>query len=288
MNVFDVPEHLLHSCRESPERMEWLGTLRGIITDLASRWSLTLEPPFERDVSCAWVAPGLRGDLPVVLKIGMPHMEAEDEIAGLRFWDGDPTVRLLEADALVGAMLLERCVPGSSLRELPESEQDSIIAKLLRRLWSKRADAAPFRPLHALVSYWSDATLARANDWPDPPLVHDGLALMQQLALDNDHPTVPLATDLHAGNILRAQRASWLVIDPKPFLGDPAFDATQHLLNCRERLIGNPDQLVGHFCNLLDVDPMRVRLWLFARAASEPRGRWAPASMSLARLLRPT
>jgi len=41
MNVFDVPEHLLHSCRESPERMEWLGTLRGIITDLASRWSLT-------------------------------------------------------------------------------------------------------------------------------------------------------------------------------------------------------------------------------------------------------
>src|SRR5690242_2664724 len=158
MNVFDVPEHLLHSCRESPERMEWLGTLRGIITDLASRWSLTLEPPFEREVSCAWVAPGLRGDLPVVLKIGMPHMEAEDEIAGLRFWDGDPTVRLLEADALVGAMLLERCVPGSSLRELPESEQDSIIAKLLRRLWSKRADAAPFRPLHALVSYWSDAT----------------------------------------------------------------------------------------------------------------------------------
>ena len=24
----------------------------------------------------------------------------------------------------------------------------------------------------------------------------------------------------------------WLVIDPKPFVGDPAYDATQHLFNC--------------------------------------------------------
>jgi len=44
---------------------------------------------------------------------------------------------------------------------------------------------------------------------------------------------VLLATDLHAGNVLRAQREPWLVIDPKPFLGDPAYDATQHLFNSR-------------------------------------------------------
>jgi streptomycin 6-kinase len=31
---------------------------------------------------------------------------------------------------------------------------------------------------------------------------------------------VLLATDLHAGNVLRAQRQPWLVIDPKPFVGD--------------------------------------------------------------------
>jgi len=37
-----------------------------------------------------------------------------------------------------------------------------------------------------------------------------------------------LATDLHAGNVLPAAREPWLVIDPKPFTGDPAYDATQH------------------------------------------------------------
>jgi len=38
---------------------------------------------------------------------------------------------------------------------------------------------------------------------------------------------VLLATDLHAGNVLRSERKPWLVIDPKLFIGDPAYDATQ-------------------------------------------------------------
>ena len=38
------------------------------------------------------------------------------EIQALRFWDGDPAVRLLEADDDLNAMLLERCQPGTVLR----------------------------------------------------------------------------------------------------------------------------------------------------------------------------
>jgi streptomycin 6-kinase len=55
---------------------------------------------------------------------------------------------------------------------------------------------------------------------------------MQELSADPSS-TMVLATDLLAGNVLRAQRQPWLVIDPKPFVGDSAYDATQHLLNCR-------------------------------------------------------
>src|SRR5215207_7784436 len=37
--------------------------------------------------------------------------------------------------------------------------------------------------------------------------------------LSRSAPTdVLLATDLHAGNVLRARREPWLVIDPKPFV----------------------------------------------------------------------
>ncbi len=59
-----------------------------------------------------------------MLKLGMPHFEAEDEIKGLRFWNGDPTVQPLDADDSAGAMLLERCKPGTPLRAVSEYEQD--------------------------------------------------------------------------------------------------------------------------------------------------------------------
>ncbi|HEX2090839.1 MAG TPA: aminoglycoside phosphotransferase family protein [Longimicrobiaceae bacterium] len=96
-----------------------------------------------------------------------------------------------------------------------------------------------------------------------------------------------LATDLHAGNVLRAVREPWLVIDPKPFVGDPAYDATQHLFNCRARLRADPDGTIQRFAELLELDPERVRLWTFARAAAEPRDDWKDDSMELARVLVP-
>jgi streptomycin 6-kinase len=34
---------------------------------------------------------------------------------------------------------------------------------------------------------------------------------------------VVISTDLHAGNVLGAEREPWLAIDPKPFVGDPAY-----------------------------------------------------------------
>ena len=84
-----------------------------------------------------------------------------------------------------------------------------------------------------------------------------------------------LATDLHAGNVLRAEREPWLVIDPKPFIGDPAYDATQHLLNCIDRVRSQPEDTIRRFSDLLELDAERVRLWTFARAAAAPWDDWS-------------
>jgi streptomycin 6-kinase len=81
---------------------------------------------------------------------------------------------------------------------------------------------------------------------------------------------VLLATDLHAGNVLRSEREPWLVIDPKPFVGDPAYDVTQHLFNCDDRLFANPFDTMNHFADSLSLDRERVRLWMFARAVISP------------------
>jgi streptomycin 6-kinase len=285
----DIPVQLEANCRQTPERARWLARLPDAVSYLEDQWSLKPVGPLAgEEARCAWVASMVRADgTSAVLKVGMPHMEGEHELQGLRFWNGDPTVRLLEADNQLNAMLLERCEPGTALRELAEPEQDLVIARLLRRLWRSPSAPHPFRPLSDLMEYWSAETLADFARWPDSGLVREGLRLFQELPRTAPMEVL-LATDLHAGNVLRAQREPWLVIDPKPFVGDPAYDATQHLFNCRARLRSDPDGIIRRFADLLGLDTWRVRLWTLARAAAEPRKNWRDNdSMAIARAIAP-
>jgi streptomycin 6-kinase len=282
-----IPARLAAACGRDPAHAAWLEALPFRVRDLAERWALTLAEPFDgEEVSAAWVAPVTRtGGDPAVLKVGLPHFESEHEGDALRVWNGDGAVRLVDADTAAGALLIERCTPGTHLRALPEDRQDLVIAGLLRRLWRRPAPTDPFRPLWMLTEAWSHETRAQAARWPDAGLVRAGLELLTSLAANASDPVV-LATDLHAGNVLRAEREPWLVIDPKPFAGDPAYDATQHLLNCRTRLAADPSGLIGRFAGLLAVDTDRVRLWTFARLAADPRDDWRDGAFELAVRLR--
>src|SRR5690606_6525845 len=145
-----------------------------LVRELKARWDLTLGAPFVDEVSCSWVAPASRRDgTPAVLKVGMPHFEAEHEVDAMLFWNGDPTALVHEADKDLGAMLLERCTPGTMLRTLPEPEQDLVMAKILRRLWRKPEQPHPFRPLAAMTAHWSKETLMARAEWADPGIVEE-------------------------------------------------------------------------------------------------------------------
>jgi streptomycin 6-kinase len=286
MNVA-IPARLAATCQASPEHRAWLAALPATLRALENHWSLRIGRPFDTaEVSCAWVAPVTLVDGGgAVLKVGLPHFESAHEAEALRFWAGDGAVRLIERDERAGALLLERCEPGTHLRALAEDAQDIVIAGLLRRLWRRPSPESPFRPLSTQTRLWSAETESQAAQWPDAWLVREGLQLLRDLpvtAVD----TVVLATDLHAGNVLRARREPWLVIDPKPFVGDPAYDGTQHLLNCRTRLAGDPHGVIRRFADLLCIDPDRLRLWTFARLAADPRDDWQDGSFDLARRLR--
>ena len=281
-----TPESLAASCAKSQERATWLNDLPNVIDELVTRWSITaVNPPFDgEDVSCAWVALVTCAQGPAVLKIGMPHMEAEHEIAGLRLLDGDPTIALLEWDDEHHAMLLERCEPGTSLRSMFQPDQDVVIAGLLKRFWRALPDDHGFRPLSAMIDFWIDETRAQESRWYDRQLVTDGLRAFEFLARSSDSNML-LATDLHAGNVLASRREPWLVIDPKPFAGDTSFDATQHLLNCRSRLRTDGIDTIRRIADLFEVDFSRVHLWTFARLAAEPRDEWDDEPTELARLI---
>jgi len=138
-----------------------------------------------------------------------------------------------------------------------------------------------------MIEEWIAETLTHKAAWDDKELVRSGIETYRRL-LDSQPSAVLLATDLHAGNVLRAQREPWLVIDPKPFVGDPAYDATQHLLNCPSRLGADPLGTITRYAGLLNLEPDRVRRWLFARLAAEPRESWAGDRwVAVARIVQP-
>jgi streptomycin 6-kinase len=283
-----IPDELRTACRESREATAWLERLPGAVVELSDRWRIEVGPAFDvHEGTCSWVAPAeLPDGTRSILKLGMPHMEGLHELHGLRFWAGDPTVYLLESDVALNAMLVERCEPGCALRTLPEPDQDVVIAGLLRRLWRAPSEPQPFRPLTVMLGHWAEEARGVIERWPDAGLVRAGLQLFEELPLTAPAEAL-LATDLHAGNVLSAQRRPWLVIDPKPFFGDTAYDATQHLLNCVERVGRQPGDTIQRFADLLELEAERVRLWTFARAAASP-GDWSDDSrVSLARALAP-
>jgi streptomycin 6-kinase len=272
-----LPSQLIVNCLRAPERKIWLESLPQLLDKFVALWSLRLDAPFDPGGTCSWVCPVVRRDgTQAVLKLAMPHMEGKHEIRGLRYWSGRSVVKLLESNDDSGAMLLERCLPGTTLRSEPEPEQDVIIAGVLRGIWefmSETTGPQDFRPLSQMIDFWCEETIAQRHLWPDTGLVNEGLRVMRELARPTSTDAL-LATDLHAGNVLRAQREPWLAIDPKPFVGDRSYDPVQHLINCEARLHSNPIDLVDRIAGLTEVDPERLRLWTFARAAADPREDW--------------
>lgn len=269
-----VPRNLV-AAAEGEGRQEWLATtLPTVVEAVAELWSLRVGEPFQPGGQTAWVAPARDpSGAALVLKVGWRHPEAAHETDGLRAWAGHGAVRLHAATSFddADALLIEQCVPGAQLAGRPEPEQDTVIAGLLRRLWIEPAPGHPFQPLQIMCEQWAEEFERQTEVSPaplDPGLARAGIALFRELpATAADQ--VLLCTDLHAGNVLAATREPWLVIDPKPHVGDPAYDPLQHLLNCEERLRSDPRGLAGRMASLLDLDRERVLLWLFARCVQE-------------------
>lgn len=216
-----MPRNLIEAADTEPPLRGWLTTVPDTVRDVEERWHLEVGEPFQPGGQTAWVAPARsRGGDDLVLKVAWRHEEAAHEADGLRGWRGDGAVRLHAAEEFDDtiALLLERCVPGTTLASRPEDEQDIVITRLLHRLWREPASGHRFRPLQVMCEAWADefedrAAAERAN--VDPGLAREGLALFRTLPATAER-TVLLCTDLHAGNVLAAEREPWLVIDPKP------------------------------------------------------------------------
>jgi streptomycin 6-kinase len=251
----------------------FVNDLPRLVAGAVKRWSLDLGQRFESGQTGSYVASARTVDgQRAVLKIGWPHYEAVHEADGLRAWDGDGAVRLLDShlDGDVDVLLLEACEPGTPLSALPSVEdQDTVFTGLVSRLWIEPAAGHPFRPLAQMCASWADRFEERSDaSTLDPGLAREGAELFRRLP-ERATRSVLLCTDLNPGNVLAATREPWLMIDPKPYVGDPAYDALQYMINFPARLQADAVGFVHRLAGLLELDAAHLRRWLFARCVVE-------------------
>ena len=210
----------------------WLSGLPDQIAEIEKLWSLQVREPFES--SFHYVARAIRADATeVVVKLGLPGDEFTRQVEALRLYGGRGAATLLEAVPEQGAMLLESLRPGSTLGELAdEKEANAAAAAVMTRLWRTVPDEHPFPSVSEFEGglEWLRRCLAGEATPVPKPLVARAEALLGELVSTTAEPVL-LHGDLHHGNILTAQRAPWLAIDPKGVVGEPAYEVGPFLYN---------------------------------------------------------
>ena len=264
-----LPRPFIRHNREDPA---WLRGLADLLEMLAERWSISLDSPFAK-IEINYVAPAVRADgTQCVLKVSRHIKETRTEIAALRLWDGAGAVGLLESDPDSGALLVERLEPGTMLSTVAEADDDRatlIAAGILRQLWRPVLDVDhSLRPLSDWFGAYdrNRAALVRGVDGFPAGLFQRADALRHDLLASTTSSSV-LHGDMHHFNVLRAQRAEWLAIDPKGLVGDCAFDVCQFFRNPRRRMPRRVNsRRLDIFCAELGLDRQRTRDWCFVHA----------------------
>ena len=240
----------------------WLERVPQLVDECVQEWGLRLGEPYEAGAAGYAVRADLRDGAPAVLKVIFPHREAEHEAAALRAWGGDGAVRLLDYDEERWAMLIERCEPGTLLAQADPNTALDVLISLLPRLWLE--ETAPFRPLADEATWWIDylpGEWERAGRPFERRLLDEAVDRLQSL-FDSQGDQVLLHQDLHGDNVLAAEREPWLVIDPKPLLGEREFGVAPivrdpELGHSRRDVLHRFDRLTSE----LGLDRERARGW---------------------------
>jgi streptomycin 6-kinase len=293
INTLDIPANFARTTIELHGDMgrEWLAGLPSLLDRYADRWSLTLAPPFA-PLSYNYVAPARSDGAHLVVKAGVPCRELLNEIDALRLYDGESMVRLLDADRDDGIMLIERLIPGTTLLDEPDDERATAIAAGVMLRLRRPPPAAHTFPSVADWGAGLQRLRARFDGGAGPfpeELVDRAEHLFGELLASMSEPVL-LHGDLHHGNILAAERAPWLAIDPKGVVGEPACEVGAWLRNPMPGLMADPnrrrvtERRVDQFAELLELDRARVIGWGLAQSVlsawwsfEDHGGGWEPA-----------
>ncbi|TDX08828.1 streptomycin 6-kinase [Kribbella sp. VKM Ac-2566] len=252
--MIEIPAKLVRN--HSAKASDWLAGLPAAVERYVDEWQLTVSgDPLSGEASL--ILPVVRRDgTEAMLKLQSVNDESESEALALRTWNHDDVVEVYEDDPETSTLLLERLEP-RTLDDLPDDvEATRILAELLNHL-----SAVPAPPG---IRHLSDIAAGMIEDAPRViPMLADpaeqALAwryVAQVTELLPEPGDRLLHWDLHYYNVMAAKRQPWLVIDPKPLAGDPAFELMPAVWNRWDDLVATGDlsqAIRGRFDLMLEV-----------------------------------
>ena len=232
------------------EGEKWLKNLPQTTRNISAKMHLSELTPVS-NLSYNYVLSGLRDGMPIILKLGFNTADLKKEVDALNLFAKFGAVKVLaEEDGLI---LLQRCIPGSSLKthvSLKPNEILEIACRIMKRLHKATIHAGHHFP------HVKDWIAALEKEWDLPIYYLQKARQLSKRLLQKSTEEALLHGDLHYDNILKNGRA-WVVIDPKGLIGPPIFETWALILN-----IENDTQFIADFFNF---DLQDVRDWYFIR-----------------------
>ncbi|MFV0126270.1 APH(6)-I family aminoglycoside O-phosphotransferase [Streptomyces sp. HMX112] len=270
----EVPGALIASYTRAfgEEGRSWIDALPALAAQALDRWKLERDgEPGTGEASL--VLPVRREDgTRAVLKLQMPREETTAALIGLRTWNGEGMVRLLDHDPESGAMLLERL---DGTRTLTSIEDDDIAMSILAGIQARLVSVPAPPELRSLGDIAADmlervpSAVTALADPAERRLLRDWASAVSELVSEPGDRM--LHWDLHYDNVLAAERQPWLAIDPEPLAGDPGFDLWPALDSRWDDVVakGDTPRLLRRRFDLLtealDLDRARATGWTLGR-----------------------
>lgn len=253
----------------------WISGLPQLVEERLRTWDLLdLGSPFPGGTAAFVVGARTRDGREVVLKVAYPDDEGEFEYLALSRYQGRGAVALLAHDHPSRSLLLERARPGDPLGSvLPLRRAIHVCCGLAAGLDRALPTEAPLVTTETLRAEHLTAVRAGAGKLSRRlPRRHAEVLRAAVGALDRA-PRTPaelINRDLHLGNVVSATRSPWLLIDPKPAVGERAFEAAYLLLDVIRRDSGPEPTPVRQWADLIaggmGLPPPRVWSWACLRA----------------------
>ncbi len=244
---------------------EWLQNLPKIVRRISAMYGLdNLAPVLNQNYH--FLMSGFQGVRPIVLKLGLDIDGLSQEAEALKAFRKFGAVEIIALEK--GMLLLEQAIPGTSLSPyFPKNDTESmeIASSVMKQL-----HLAPI-PLKHTFPHIKDLLSCLDKDWEiEQHYLHQARQVRDRL-LQMPTKEILLHGDLHHENILQND-GSWIVIDPKGVVGEPAYEAAAFICNPIPELFSlNTAKIIMsnriiYFAEIFGVPSQKILDWCLLKA----------------------